>query len=558
MEHTPKASGTYDERARRLVAQFERLASDRSKWEALWNDISRRFRTGVIEDFGARGWKNYNSGTTSRYIFDSRPVNAAKRCAAIMESQITPRMQMWCRFEPEDLELLDDQDVLAYYDDIAQIVARHLTSAEGNFSEANQQVLLDLVLYGTGVLFVDELQGDIGVRFRAIHLSEIFLAQNHQQRINQAFRVFSLTAREAVQEKRWKLPDKIVKAATDTPEERFRFLHCVVPRDDVSTVRVDYKGKPFASYYVSMDGCQIISEGGYDEFPYAVARFSRESGEIYGNSPAMDALPSTKMLNEMKKSEIKTVHRQADPVLLLFDDDELEGFDMAPGALNFGGIDAEGRARVGTLPTGDTRAMKDLGQSELDAIEEAFFVRLFQVLTRTNEEMTATQAQFREKEKAQLLAPPIAAVQDGYCGPLAVRVVSVLAPQFVFPLPPPQVAQNSRYRTVYDSPSAAILRAGQAAGVMQAAEYLANMSSLTGDPGYADRLDSDEIGKELPIMLGSVGRFIRSDEKVAEIQAARAEAEKQKAVRDAAPGAAALTSAAAKMATATGGGARGA
>lgn len=539
--------GDYDGLAKRIVRQFEFLASDRGTWEAHWREISQRFLPGHTDDFSSRGWHNSYGQRRTEYIYDSHPVTASQRCAAIIESQITPRYQMWARFAPEDAQLEEDQDTLIYLDDISRTLARYLTSSDGNFASQNQQALLSAVLFGTGVLFIDTLDEGVGVRFRAIHLSEIFFAQNHQGRINHAYRIFSMTAREAAQEPRWDLPAKVMEAAKEKPEERFRFLHCVIPRGDKSYVRSDYKSMPFASYYICLDGCKIVSEGGYTTFPYAVARFDQAPGEIYGRSPAMDALPAVKMLNEMKKADVKQAHRTADPVLIAFDDDQIDGFDLAPGAINYGGVSADGRALVQTLPIGDRRPAEQLGMTERQAIDDAFFIRLYQVLT-DRPEMTAYQSAVLDKEKSQLLLPKIARMQDEYGGAVAVRTLDVLAVQRVFPQAPEQLAATGgRVRVEYDSPVGSTLRASQAAGIMNAATFLTNLTAQTGDPAYIDRLDADEIGRDLPMVLGSAARYIRSDEAVAEIQAARAEAAEEKAATDAAPGAAALVSSQAKM-----------
>lgn len=540
--------------AKQLVRQWERLSTDRSTFEQHWREIVQRFLPGHTDDFSSRGVYYSPGDKRTEFIYDSRPVTAAERCAAIVESQITPRPQMWARFAPEDPLLEQDQETVAYLDDMARTVARYLDSGDSNFDGQNQQALLNLVLLGTGVLFEDELDGEVGVRFRAIHLGEIFFAQNHQGKINRAWRIFSLTALEAVQEKRWTLPQKIIDAAKDRPDEKFRFLHCVVPRTDRDPIRIDFKGKAFASYYVSLTECCIVGEGGYDSFPYSIARFDQAAGEIYGRSPAMAALPSTKMLNEMKKADIKQVHRISDPVLLLPDDDTLDGFDLAPGANNYGGVDEEGRPRVLTLPIGDRRPAQELGATEVQAIEDAFFLRLFQVLTELPE-MTATQSQYRELEKSQLLMPKIARVQKEYCGAIALRTVEILAAQGVLGKAPDKlIASGGRIRVVFSSPVGQIQRAGEAAGIMQAVGFLADLTGKTGDMSYIDRVDSDEIGKNLPMIMGNEARYIRSDEAVAEIQKQRAQAEQEKAIRDAAPGAAAIVSSTAKMAGAMGGG----
>jgi hypothetical protein len=85
--------------------------------------------------------------------------------------------------------------------------------------------------------------------------------------------------------------------------------------------RLDAKGKPFQSLYVSVEGkCLMAEEGGYREFPYAVSRYDQTPGEVYGRGPAQIVLPGLKTLNAEKSVFLKTGHRAGDPVYLLPDD----------------------------------------------------------------------------------------------------------------------------------------------------------------------------------------------------------------------------------------------
>ncbi|MDN8888877.1 portal protein, partial [Staphylococcus aureus] len=80
--------------------------------------------------------------------------------------------------------------------------------------------------------------------------------------------------------------------------------------------------------------------------------------EIYGRSPAMNVLPAIQTLNEEKKILIKQGHRVVDPVLLAHDDGVMDGFSLKPGALNYGGVNAQGQKLVHTLDTGNVAVGK--------------------------------------------------------------------------------------------------------------------------------------------------------------------------------------------------------
>ena len=60
----------------------------------------------------------------------------------------------------------------------------------------------------------------------------------------------------------------------------YDFIHRVVPRDDYDPGRLDERGKPYASFYISMTGRALLSEGGYRRFPAAISRYEQAAGEI--------------------------------------------------------------------------------------------------------------------------------------------------------------------------------------------------------------------------------------------------------------------------------------
>ena len=57
--------------------------------------------------------------------------------------------------------------------------------------------------------------------------------------------------------------------------------------------------------------------------PYVVPKMLKASTEIYGRSPAMNALPDVKVLNKMVETALKAAAKQVDPPLLVPDDSML-------------------------------------------------------------------------------------------------------------------------------------------------------------------------------------------------------------------------------------------
>jgi len=56
--------------------------------------------------------------------------------------------------------------------------------------------------------------------------------------------------------------------------------------------RIDAKGMPWSSHYVSIEGqCLMKEEGGYRTFPYAVSRYDVAPREVYADAAAKALLP---------------------------------------------------------------------------------------------------------------------------------------------------------------------------------------------------------------------------------------------------------------------------
>lgn len=525
--------------AREIIKQHERLNSNRGNWVSQWEEIAQR----VIPSLSGTFYGSQRSPGEKRteLLFDSTAALALEKFSAILDSLLTPRNQTWHRLMVNDSTLSKNREVQLYFEEVNRILFRYRYAPKANFASQNQQNFVSLGGFGTGCLFTDPLYGDRGIRYRAIHLSEVCFAENHQGIVDEAYRKFPLTARQAVQKWGERLPDSIKNAVKVNPEQEYQFLHCVKPRgEDFDPSRADFKGMPFASHYVSIEGAVVLSESGFRTFPYAISRYFQSIGEIYGRSPAMSVLPAIKTLNEEKKVVLKQGHRTVDPILLAHDDGIADSFSLKPGAMNYGGVSADGRPLIHALPVGNIQIGKELMDDERSTINDAFLVKLFQILVETPT-MTATEVLERTREKGMLLAPTVGRQQSEYLGPLIDRELDVLAFQNLLPKMP-QVLKDaqSEYRTEYDSPLSRAQRAEEASGLMRTIEMTLNVVNVTQDHAPLDFFDWDTIIPEVSDIQGVPTRWMKSMDAVAAARENRAQQAQQQQMVQAAPGAAAM------------------
>lgn len=539
---TPEES----ELVQRLLKDFEGMASYRGSWERQWEQLAERLVPGHVHTFNARGNVRIGGETNTFELLDSTGVIALGRAVAIVDSLLTPQGTTWCKIVPSDKALRSHRTTMLWYEELTDIVFGYLYSQYSGFIGQNQLTHQSLVAYGTGVTFADLLLDRSGIRFRHIPLGEAHLSHNSQGIVDVMFRRFQLDARQFMQVKEWRdrIPDSVRMAAEKDWTKKFWVVHAVLPRQDYDPSRIDAKGKKFASYYVTEEQQTMLSEGGYNSFPYAVSRYSLSPNEVYGRSAAMDALPSMKTLNEEKRIVLVQGQRIVDPVMMSFDDQLAANFSLEPGSMNPGGMNAEGRSLIGVLPTGNPAVGKDLMAMEQAIINAAFMNDIMQILV-DSPTMTAAEVWERTREKAVLLAPTIGRQQDDYLGPLVVRVVDLLGQIGAIPPVPRMVQQAARSRGIqydlrFESPLTRARESEKVAGAQRAIEGLSALSNATGDPSVFDNLDKDKIGRQGSVISGMPEDWLLPEQQVADMRQQRAQQAQDEAATRAAPGAAAL------------------
>lgn len=499
-----------DSRAIEIVNRHERFKSERSIWDSHWQELAER----IWPDRASFTVKDRTPGEKrTERMFDATAALALTRFAAAMESMLTPRTAKWHRLRVADEELNQNPAVQRYLDDVTQILFRVRYSSRANFASQMHEAYMSLGSFGTGGVMVEDMLGT-GIRYKSIDLANLYFTENRHGIIDTAHREFQYTARQALQHfDAERLPQKIREAAEKNPEQKFDFIHCVKPNEERKGGDRSYRGMPFASYYVCLDSRDVVEEGGYRTMPYALGRYITTPGEIYGRSPAMLVLPDIKMLNEMKKTIIRSAHLAVSPPLLLQEDGALQAFDLRPNALNFGGVDERGQALVHALKIeGRTDIGMDLIEAQQRVINDAFLVTLFQILVDAPN-MTATEAMLRAQEKGALLAPTMGRQQSEMLGPLIERELDILARAGMLPEMPEELIElGGDVDIEYVSPLNRAQRAEDGVAILRTFEAVAPLAQV--DPSVMMAFDLAKAARELAQINGVPAKIIRSEEDI--------------------------------------------
>lgn len=521
--------------AQELLRDYKNLEGRKSNLNSHCKEIAERLLPDDRYLFVVPNSNQAQGDKRNSEIWDSTGVLALERFAAIVDSLLTPRNGFWHNLKTNNRILERNKLVQDYFQNVNEVLFEERYAPSANFTAQNQGVYTSLGAYGTGTMFIDDLFGSPGLRYKYIHLSELYCQQNHQGIVDRVCRRFTLTCREAIKQFGDKLPQQIAVQEQVDPEKQYDFLHWVVPRADRDPFRKDFKGMAYAAYYISIEGTKLLDEKGYNTFPYAVSRYRQAVNEAYGRSIAMNVLPSIKTLNEQKKTMLKQGHLATDPIVLAHDDGIVDLYDGTPGSMVPGGVSKDGRLLVQAMPVGNVNIGKEFMDDERALINDSFLVTLFQILVETPE-MTATEVLERTREKGILLAPTIGRQQSEYLGPMIEREIDILSRQGRLP-PQPQILREAKgeFKIVYDSPLTRTQKAEWAAGAMRTVEQLLNVANVMQDPSLLDYINWDVAAPQLADINGTPSTWINAPEIIQKKRQARAQQMQQQQQIEAMP-----------------------
>ena len=247
----------------------------------------------------------------------------------------------------------------------------------------------------------------------------------------------------------------------------------------------------------------------------------------------MIVLADIKMLNEMEKTTIRAAHKVVDPPLLAFGDGFMNIINTRPNAINYGGVDANGRQLVHPLKTGANLPLVfEMSEGRRKVINDAFYVTLFQILVQ-NPQMTATEALIRAQEKGQLLAPTVGRQESEYLGPQILRELDILALSGRLPQMPRRLAMSGGgLKVIYTSPLARLRRAEDGVAMLRSMESATSILQAKPDSQILDNIDEDAWIREMWEINGAPLKVLRPSEIVDQIREERKQAQQNQATLD--------------------------
>lgn len=529
------------DRATKLLDQFSTARANRGTYDSHCRDVARLCYS-EVEDFYTDFNNSSHGEKKNLEIFDATAQHALTQFSSVMESLITPSHSRWHFLSTTDPELKRDQEVKIFYEDVNNVLFNERYDPRAAFQGQMNQAYMSLGAFGTKVMFIDARRGG-GLRYKNIFIGDVYFDENHQGIVDQVYRRFDFSNQQALEA--WgeeNLPSTVRKEVENQKfETRHEYVHFTVPNNQIERDKSDFRGMPYASIFVHKGTQEEVEVSGYRTFPYATSRYFKSPHEVTGRGPCMQVLPDIRTLNQMAHDQLSLLHKAVYPALLVHDDGVFGAgqmdIDISSGGLNFGGVSAEGRPLIQPLNTG---AQPNLNEQHMElkrnTIRQALLVDIFQMVSNKDARMTASEALLRDREKAALLGPVAGREQTEGLSPMIFRELDILFHQGKLPEIPEQLLTRTGlgFDIRYEAPISKLQRSEEQIGIDRVVEKAVQLAQF--DNGEAiKKLDSTEILLKTMEAGGAPFSILKSEERIAEDQAAEAAQQQQQLAAEQAP-----------------------
>lgn len=503
---------------KQIKQEYERLKSGRGIWEQHWQECADY----IVPKKGNVTVQTSPGEKRGVRLLDNTAMQSNELLAGALHGLLTNPSNIFFGLTSGDPSVDVRDDVRKWFQ--KAVKQMHEVLNNSNFQTEVHELYIDLGCFGTAPMLIED-DPLFHVRFGSHTVAEVLIKENSRGYVNEVFRRFEWTAQQIVSEFGKEVPERILKAFKDGKEDKFGVIHNIYPADTDEEVLMKATF-PYRSCYilddVQKDDEAKLREKGYHEFPYVCPRWSKTSGETYGRSPGMTALPEAKTINAMTETMIKAAQKSVDPPLQAPDDGYILPLKTAPGSVNF--------RRRGLLdriePVFNKEIRVDFGEAIMrehrDRIRAAFYVDQLQL--GTGPQMTATEVNQRTEEKMRLLGPMLGRMQSEFLQPLIDRVFGIMLRKDLIK-DIPQALSGKSLRVQYSSTIAKLQRAQEAGDMLKTIKALEPF--YNADPTIMDNFNGDRVVKTFAEIFGFPQAAMNDKKEVDGIRQGRAQAQQQ-------------------------------
>lgn len=502
------------EEAKSHIKRWEQLAEGRGVWENHWDDLDRlmlRRGTGFSSTTVPGERRNDD-------LFDGTPLLAARGLANALGGMLRPEGQKLANIKTVEDADENSDEAKDWIADAEERMADEFNDPAARMRQATGECDMDLVVLGTGVIYEGEGRGANSLIFQSTGLKDSYPYFEEDGRPAGMYRVRELTVRQAVSMFGRENVSKTVreKYGNEKYEDKVRYLHCVTQREGGRSDAMLAKNAPYTDLWVDIEAKEEARSGGFREFPYIIPRWDTSSGESYGRSPGMIALPDASTLQAMGETILVAGQRAADPPLAMPFDGFMTEVNTYPGGLvyyDIGTAQTIGRLPIQPIETGAKLPITlDMQRDAREQVFRAFFRNILN-LPVDGPNMTATEIMQRREEFLREIGPVFGRLETDYTAPMVERAFRIMLRAGKF-LPIPEVLQGKSLRFEYESPVKRIRQQVEARAAEMWAQSIIATAVATARPEILDNVDFDELARFSHEAYGLPQKVLRGKDKV--------------------------------------------
>lgn len=511
------------------------LFTERATWMPQWREISQYLmpRTGrfLLTDQN-KGDKRYNS------IIDSTGTRAVRVLAAGLMAGATSPARPWFRLSTPDSDLMQYGPVKLWLDQVTEKMRTVFQLS--NTYRALHTIYEELGVYGTAASIVlDDFQ-DV-LRHYPATCGEYMIATDYRGEVNTLYREFQMTVAGMVGEfglNRVSTSVRNMFQQGKSLDAWVPVLHVIEPRADREPGSRLAKDMPWASNYMELQGGNrgntndgtFLRESGFKRFCALCPRWHATGGDIYGNSPGMEALGDVKQLQHGQMRKAQAIDYKVKPPLQIPTSMKNMPLATLPGGTMY--VDQSGphngirtAFEVELDISGQLEDIRDVRQR----INETFYVDMFLMLAQSEgAPITAREVAEKHEEKLLMLGPVLERLHNELLKPYIDLAFDRMLAAGIVP-PPPEELHGQDLNVNFVSMLAQAQQAIGVSGVDRLVNTIGTIATFQRNSGLQptamDKLDVDDVIDQYADMLGVDPNTIVASEDVAIIRKQRAEAQ---------------------------------
>lgn len=517
---SPQQDGSNPRLKQQAMTRLGNLKLERASWWYHWQELTLYLlpRHGrFFRQDRNKGWRRHGA------IYDNTATRALRTLSAGLMGGLTSPARPWFRLTTSDPKLAEFYPVKVWLADATRLMLEI-------FQRSNTYRMLhstyeELGVFGTAASIMADDFNDV-IHHHSLTAGEYCIATDWRGEPCTLYREFERPVSEIVKEFGLANVSGTVKSLyqNGSLDQWIPILHQVEPRADRDPSKKNAKNMAWKSVYWELGGDKEVPlrESGFRSFPALCPRWQVSGGDIYGNSPGMEALGDIKQLQQEQLRKSQGIDYMSNPPLQVPSQLKNRDIERLPGGVTFYDTSSQspGIKTMFDVQLDLNHLLADI-QDVRERINGSFYADLFVMISANPNDprMTATEVAAKQEEKMMMIGPVLERLHNELLAPLVERTFARMVSTGILPPPPPEIhGQNLNIELV-----SVLAQAQRAIATNGIDRFVAGIGQIAQfKPEVLDKFNSDEWADIYSDMLDVDPELIVPGDKVALIRKDRA------------------------------------